>query len=383
VLFVGAFPPAGRLIFGGMVTSCRGLLASSLPTRLQLDLLDSTQIANPPPPLAVRMPLALVRFVRFIYRLERKPPDAVLLFVAVGASVLEKGAMAWYARLRGVPALLFPRGGALVDACRASVIARTCTRMAFRGARKILCQSNTWEQFTVNLLGLARKNVAVIPNWTARQELLEIGAMRSRRRSTVVRLLFVGWLQREKGIFELLEVCRSLREGEGREFTLDIAGEGLASAEARALVERYRLNGIVRFQGWLSETDLARVLGESDVLVLPSWVEGLPNAMIEAMAAGLAVVVSRVGAVPDVIVDRVNGLLVEPRDIQTLGSALHEVIHDDALRERLGGEAHRTAGHDFGVEPAVERLVGEIENVVAGARAASRRRTERGPRDVS
>src|SRR6185295_10954214 len=103
VLFVGAFPPSGHPIFGGMVTSCRALLASTLPARVELVLLDSTQISNPPPSLPVRLLLAAVRCVRFVWLFERRRPDVVLLFVAVGASIIEKGAMAWYARLRGVP----------------------------------------------------------------------------------------------------------------------------------------------------------------------------------------------------------------------------------------------------------------------------------------
>src|SRR5579871_3235557 len=115
VLFVGAFPKPGSVIFGGMVTSCRILMSSSFPSRVDLDLLDSTQISNPPPELWVRLIRAALRFGRFIGRFERHRPDAVMLFVAVGASIVEKGAMAWYARLRGVPVIMFPRGGSVVD----------------------------------------------------------------------------------------------------------------------------------------------------------------------------------------------------------------------------------------------------------------------------
>ena len=147
VLFVGAFPPPGGAIVGGMVTSCGILLASSFPARLDLDLLDSTQISNPPPRFAVRLLRAAGRFVKFIGRIERHRPDVVLLFVAVGASIVEKGAMAWYARLRGVPVIMFPRGGSVIDDCRKSAFTRTWVRCAFRGARKIVCQSESWQRF--------------------------------------------------------------------------------------------------------------------------------------------------------------------------------------------------------------------------------------------
>lgn len=367
VLFVGAFPPPGSAIFGGMVTSCRALLASTFPARVELDLLDSTQFSNPPPVLSVRFVRAAIRFVRFVARFEARRPDAVLLFVAVGASIVEKGAMAWYARLRGVPTLMFPRGASIVDACRASAFTRTWARASFRGADKIVCQGQMWQTFAIDVLGFARRDVAVIRNWTATRDLLEIGAHRSVRRGLPVRLLFVGWLERDKGIFELIDACQQLdRRGQ---FTLDVAGEGHASSEARALVVRHGLTEIVHFRGWLQAQDLKRALTDADVLVLPSWAEGLPNAMVEAMAACLAVVVTRVGAIPDVITDRRSGLLVEPRNTESLRRALAEIIDDTDLRERLASEAYQIAARDFAVDAAVDRLVHEIDSTIATARA--------------
>jgi len=366
ILFVGAFPPPDGTILGGMVTSCRILLSSSFPSRLDLDLLDSTQISNPPPGFGVRFARAAGRFVQFIGRFERRRPDAVLLFVAVGASIVEKGAMAWYARLRGVPAIMFPRGGSVVDDCRESAITRAWVKFSFRGARKIVCQSEAWQRFAIDVLGFVRTNVTVIRNWTATRELLDVGAQRVAREDSSVRLLFLGWLEREKGVFELIEASRRLIKG-GR-FTLDIVGEGNASIEVRALVARYNLSEVVRFRGWLRGAHLHQALGEADVLVLPSWAEGLPNAMIEGMAAGLAVVVTRVGAIPELITDRHSGLLVEPRDVDSLARALGEIIIDGELRERLAQEAYRIAMRDFEVEAAVNRLLPEIESTVAGGR---------------
>jgi len=350
-----------------MITSCRALLESTFPVRIDLSLLDSTQISNPPPGLPVRLAHAFVRFLRFVRRLETQRPDVVLLFVAVGASIIEKGAMAWYARLRGVPAVMFPRGGSIVDACRMSRFTRLWAGLAFRGARKIVCQSEKWRQFAIETLGFAHRDVAVIRNWTATRELLEIGARRTLQRASPVRLLFVGWLERDKGIFELIDACRRLNAEHA--FTLDLAGEGHASEEARAFVAKHGLTEVIHFRGWLQAEELRNALSAADVLVLPSWAEGLPNAMVEAMAARLAVVVTEVGAIPEVITDRRSGLLVEPRNTQSLRRALAEIITDGVLRERLAIEAYQIAIRDFGVEAAVDRLVEEITSTMIRVRA--------------
>lgn len=364
MLFVGAFPPPDRTVFGGMVSSCRALLQSSLPQRVDLDLLDTTQISNPPPNFAIRLLLALRRLARYVWRFERQRPDAVLLFAAVGASLVEKGAMAWYARLRGVPSFLFPRGGGILDGYRESRFTRWSVTVAFRGARKIFCQSETWQRFAVETLGLRAENAPVIPNWTASPELLAVGRARQPRCAGPVRLLFLGWLDREKGVEELLEACREVAAS--HEITLDMAGEGNYSELARRFVERHGLSDLFRFNGWLSGKSLTAALAAADVFVLPSWAEGLPNAMIEAMAARLAVVVSSVGGVPDVVAHGEHALLVPPRDSAALAAALTRIVEDSVLRHRLAEAGHRLAAERFNVERAVDQMVGEFQVLPRG-----------------
>jgi glycosyltransferase involved in cell wall biosynthesis len=354
-------------VFGGMVTSCLALMESSFPRRVDLTLLDSTQISNPVPPLLVRAARAAWRLLRYVWKFERRRPDAVLLFVALGASIVEKGVMAWYARLRGVPAVMFPRGGSIVDDCRLSAFTRTWARCSFGGARQIICQSELWRRFAIEVLGFAPANVAVVRNWTASRALLALGAARAADSHSPVRLLFVGWLERDKGIFELLEAARLLVSS-GRQFVLDVAGDGSAAPEARAMIARHGLGAVVRLRSWLAEAELEEALRQSDVLVLPSWAEGLPNAMVEAMAARLAVVVTHVGAVPEVVADRRSAMLVEPRNPESLAAALAAILDDPQLRQEIAAEGFRIAARDFEVEHAVDRLLELIRAAIAGPR---------------
>lgn len=350
-----------------MVTSCLALMKSSFSRRVDLVLLDSTQISNPVPPLLVRAARAGCRLLVYVWKFERRRPDAVLLFVAVGGSIVEKGAMAWYARLRGVPAVMFPRGGSIIDDCRVSAFTRAWATCSFRGARRIVCQSESWRRFAIEVLSFAPVDVAVVRNWTATRALLALGTDRATSSHCPVRLMFVGWLERDKGIFDLLEAARLLVDS-GRQFTLDIVGDGSAAAEARATIALRGLSAVVRLRSWLGEAGLEEALRESDILVLPSWAEGLPNAMVEAMAARLAVVVTRVGAIPEVITHRRSGMLVEPRNPESLAAALAAVIDDPVLRQAIAAEGHRIAAGDFDVEQAVDRLVELINDAVAAAR---------------
>lgn len=364
ILIVGAFPPPGREIFGGAVTSCRALLESSLPARADLILLDSTQISNPPPTFAIRLVLAVRRFLTYLVQFERKRPDAVLLFTAAGASVVEKGVMAWYARFRAVPALMSLRGGPVMAASYKSRFTRAWVRLCLRGARAILCQGRAWQRFAVDVLGFQVEDAPIVPNWTATPALLAIG--RNRQSATAdrpVQLLFLGWVDREKGVFELIDACRRLAESS--RFELNIVGEGNASDAVRNVVAQNSLRSCVRFSGWLKGPELERALAEADVLVLPSWSEGLPNVMIEAMAARLAVVVTAVGNIPDVVTDGHETVLVPSRDVVALRTALKKVIDEPDLRRQLGDAAFALAEREFSVEPAVDRILMAVGNAVS------------------
>lgn len=362
VLFVGAFPKPGHDVFGGMVTSCRALLASSFPERVDLDLFDSTQATNPPPPFPLRLVRATTRFMRFVKRMATNKPRIVLLFVSSGASIVEKGAMAHYARCCGVPAVLFPRSGSVADACRSSARRRRWVKFWFGGATAIVCQSRTWQQCAVQQLGFAPEAVSVVRNWTATPELLKVGRQRDARASGPVRMLFVGWLERNKGVVDLLEACRDISANHA--FTLDFIGDGTVAAEARDFVARHDLSDRIRFRGWLREDEVRRALQESDLFVLPSRAEGLPNSMVEAMAAGVPVIVTRVGAIPDFLVDRESALLVTPGDVGELAAALAELIESRGLRQALASAAYAIAQREFSAEAAAERLQAIIESTV-------------------
>jgi glycosyltransferase involved in cell wall biosynthesis len=93
--------------------------------------------------------------------------------------------------------------------------------------------------------------------------------------------------------------------------------------------------------------DIPELLSSMDVLAIPSLDEGLPMAMLEAMAAGRAVVASRVGGIPRVIQDRVNGIMVSPGDVSTLAATLREVLKRGELRAALGQRARETVESRF------------------------------------
>ena len=319
---MGAFPKENGKVFGGFVTVCNALLESSFQDKFRLTLIDSTQSSNPPPNFLIRSCFALKRLFLFVYRLILEKPQAVLIFTASGFGLLEKGMMGRLAQVRGVPNLMFPGGGYLLKNYDNSLRMRFFSSIALKKADKILCQGKQWRDFVVEKLGFSLENTPIVENWTATEKFLKIGDERdfSDISGKRIRVLFVGWLDREKGVMEILDAL--VHSSLSQSISLELVGEGNALMDAKEFVEKNSLSEIVSFRGWLQAGDLDAAYRTADVFLLPSWMEGLPNAMVEAMAAGLVPVVSAVGNIPSVVTHGENGLLVQPKDSRSIELAL-------------------------------------------------------------
>jgi glycosyltransferase involved in cell wall biosynthesis len=360
VLFIGAFPPAGSPIRGGIVTSCTLLLQSSFARQFDLVLLDTTQRSIPEPPVAIRAVLALGRVLRFVAILERRRPQAVLAFTSQGASFVEKGLCAAYARLRGVPTVLLMRGGPFMDDVRGSAGYRRFARLLLRQAAVIPCQGAMWQCFFRDELGLDPAGLPIVHNWTARADYLAVVRPPVRERQPL-QVLFLAWVDASKGVFELVDAAITLWADDAiPAFELHVAGGGAHIERLRARVRDEGLEGRVILHGWVGDDARLALYTSADIFVLPSHAEGMPNSMIEAMSLGVPVVVTPVGSVPDVLRDGDNGLLVPVRDVHALRAALARLLMDPELRQRIGAAGHRTAAEVFSLERGATALAAAV-----------------------
>lgn len=149
-----------------------------------------------------------------------------------------------------------------------------------------------------------------------------------------LRLVFVGRLVREKGLFEAIEALAMLRAA-GRKMTLDIAGGGKAEQDLRDAVARHGIGDAVRFLGPVFGDAKNRLWQQADIFVFPSYSEGLPYSLLEAMAAGTVPITCPVAAIPDVMRDDVHGLFVPPGDAAALAAAIARLDDDRALLRRM------------------------------------------------
>ncbi len=157
---------------------------------------------------------------------------------------------------------------------------------------------------------------------------------------------------KSKGLEYLIEAIKFLPEEISA--ILVIIGEGREREYLESLVEKNNLQTKVFMAGALN--DAFRYLKAFDVFVLPSVKEGFPWALLEAMAAKLPVIATDVGAVPEIINDRKNGLLVEPKNPAVLADKIKEVLENDRLRNELGIQAHQTLLFKFEMDKMAQQI---------------------------
>ena len=179
--------------------------------------------------------------------------------------------------------------------------------------------------------------------------------------STPLTIISIGRLIEKKGLADLIEACRLLR-AQGSDFRCEIIGEGPLQAALQAQISAAGLTGAVLLAGPLAQGEVINRLARAAVFALPCVAEtgggmdNLPTVVMEAMAASLPVISTRIGGVPEMVVEGVTGLLVAEHHPAALAEALARVLADRRLAQSLGEGGRQRAADLFTIEKSAQAL---------------------------
>jgi glycosyltransferase involved in cell wall biosynthesis len=254
-------------------------------------------------------------------------PDASIAFFGIPS-----GPAAWMLRLfHRVPFIVSLRGGDVPgfrpeDFRLYHRLAAPLIRFIWRRADAVVANSDGLRRLAASFDGAV--SIEVIPNGVALEEFDQ-----SKRNWTAARILIVGRLAYQKGIDLLLQSLVELKE---LAWTLSIVGDGPEKPELERMVDILELKERVTFQGWMDKASVHAQLAQATLFAYPSRDEGMPNAVLEAMAAGLPVIATHIAGNEELILHGKNGLLVPKDDSNALRDALRELIPDAQQRARMG-----------------------------------------------
>lgn len=307
-------------------------------------------------PATIYAPSGWRGFMRLLHRVLAFRPDAIQGYL-FGPNLFA----ALAGRLCGVPVVVISKRNIDAFETPRQVAAQ---RLAHRLATHVVAVSVAVGETSV-ALGARRERVTVIPNGVDVERFAGASpdpVVRGENGTPVVGS--VGCLAARKDYPNLLEAL-SMLDQRGRRFRAVVVGEGKERAALERQVEELGLRERVRFLG--ERPDVERLLPGMDVFVLSSREEGIPNALLEAMAAGRPSVATAVGGTPEVMKDGETGWLVPPRDSAALASALEAALQDPAEAARRGAAAQRAVRDHMSIESMVERHERFYAAAVAGA----------------
>jgi glycosyltransferase involved in cell wall biosynthesis len=332
---------------GGISTVVRGYIDAGL-----FDRIDCTYVATHRSGSNWRkLFVALTGWMRVLVRLYTLDAPLVHVQLSSRASFWRKAVVCLLARLARRPYLLHVHGSEFADFYQeCSPARRRIVRTVLAGATLVLALSEAWRATLQQISPRARIEVLMNAVPLPPPDALPAPS----RRPT---LLFFGEIARHKGVFGLAQAFARVAD-ELPELRLIYAGTGSGVEETRRLIEQFRLGDRVKFTGWLQAERKRATLAGATIFVLPSFVEGMPMALLEAMSFGLPVIATPVGGVPEIVTHGHDGLLVPAGDVGALAAAIARLTNDPELRQRLGRAARDTVAKRFSLDSAVERLLG-------------------------
>lgn len=247
---------------------------------------------------------------------------------ASGKSWIRKKFLMRYARMLGYK---------VVTHCHAAQMDKFTHMYGAERLKKVLSKakvnivlSTKWKDFFDREIGCG--NVEIVNNIVSRP----VNLLKDSN-SPLATFLFLGAIGERKGVYDLLKAVAMLKQS-GYSFKLIVGGNGEVERFLKE-VQGAGLEDVVDFRGWISGDQKDELLRNSDVLLLPSYAEGLPISILEAMSYGRAIIATPVGGIPEVVKDGINGIMVEPGNIDAIAEAMERYIKDVSLSSQHGEES--------------------------------------------
>ncbi|MDZ8108187.1 MAG: glycosyltransferase family 4 protein [Nostoc sp. DedQUE12a] len=275
--------------------------------------------------------------VRLLWVILTEKIDVVHIHISDGGSVVRKAIFCVVAFIFDKPVLMHAHGAEFqVTYAKLPRLAQQILRQIFHRCQKFIALSKNWYDYYILNLGLNPNQVIVLPNPSELPSQIP-----DRQNRNQIILVFCGRVGERKGAFDLIQAYADLPDNQKKSAQLIIAGDGEIE-KAQQLAASLNLTERVTFLGWIDSEKRDEVLLKADVFILPSYNEGLPMAILEAMGWSLPVISTPVGGIPELVISNKNGLLVTPGNIQQLSEAMKLLIEDRALRLSLGSNARKS-----------------------------------------
>jgi len=300
--------------------------------------------------------------------MRRWKPDAMIAFFGVPSGMVVFLLQLWY---RNIPYIVSLRGGDVpgfrpYDFALYHRIIAPILRLVWHRAAAVVANSQGLRALA---LAFDRKTpIQIIPNGV---DIQRFAPETHARQWQPPRLLFVGRVVYQKGLDLLLEALAGLKS---EPWQLTVVGDGSQRKPLQDQAQQLGIADRIQFAGWLSSEQLIPLYQQANLFVFPSRHEGMPNAVLEAMACGLPVIATKIAGNEELIVSggeaiSATGILVPPEDVSALRTALEKILTNAALRMEMGNAAWQRVGQEYQWRGVAEKYVALLRPEITGSRS--------------
>jgi len=206
-------------------------------------------------------------------------------------------------------------------------------RKTFKKCIKVVALSQQWEEFINNTIGY--HNTVVITNIVPYPQKQNI-----KKNGNAICFLFMGSISEKKGVFDLLKVITANKDYYKEKIKVVIGGNG-ETDRLKQYIAGNQLESIVKYAGWVTGEQKIQLLNECDIYILPSYNEGLPVSILEAMSYGKAIISTNVGGIPEIVKNGKNGYLLTVGDTEALEKSISNFLENREIIKSFGDYSER------------------------------------------
>jgi glycosyltransferase involved in cell wall biosynthesis len=363
ILFIGSFKTTSKDgSVGGQMFACKTIVNSPISDSIDWTLIDTTADSNILATTYKRLRKALLRLIKFTYYIVFYKFDYVLIFVADGWSFWEKGFMSIIAKwLSKSKVIIAPRSGFIINDIDKNGTLSKFIKFVFKKNDVIICQSGYWKKEFENCIKSKNDSkFIIIENMIDFDKYAEL-PIRNLKVNEKVTILFMAWVTRNKGIFELINAVKMLKKDK-LNFKIIIAGKGDEFEKIKEEIKLADLTEEITLMGWVLGSRKLELLAESDIFVLPTYFDGYPNSLLEAMASGKACVATKVGSIQDMISDMETGILIDKKNPNQLYDSLKILIQNPDLRYKISLNARENTKNTNSISTGILKFNNLFKN---------------------
>lgn len=274
-------------------------------------------------------------FCKIIYRV-----DLAHIHMASYGSFYRKSIIIKLCTILGIKVILHCHGACFEEFYKKSKN-KKYIRNTLNLCKKVIVLSDSWKEFFKDLVD--ENKIVVMYNSVVLPEKIE-------RKNTNKELtgLFLGRIGKRKGVYDIVKAVKDLKQ-DGISVKILMAGDG-ENEKVRKIIKEEKLDDNITILNWIDNKKKEKYLRDVDFYLLPSYNEGLPMSVLEAMSYSLPVVTTDVGGIPEIITNEKNGILIKPGNIEELKNAILKIINNYEFRNNLSNEAYETIKNKFNFE---------------------------------